>query len=184
MRIFIAALAPSELKCAIAEYVGEIKPLWKGIKWEHPDKIHLTLKFLGEVGQPALDGVIKLVGDGAAGEKPFEMETGSLSGFPELDRPRVVFLGLSANSALLGFHKRLERGLSQLGFPKEERRFKPHLTLGRAAGAKRPAGNIPTPPRIKFQIERIAVMKSKLCPHGSIYTLISGFALGGGSEAR
>ena len=106
------------------------------IKWVDPGKLHITLYFLGDT-DPAQVGAVKRILDETvpllAGP---EVVFGGLGLFRNLRDPRVLWMGLEPADALSGLKAGLDRELAQLGFPPEERRFTPHLTLARIKSLK------------------------------------------------
>lgn len=177
MRIFIAALIPQEIKLAIRNYVESIKPHWDGVRWESDEKFHLTLKFLGEVEESLLGDLEKALRAGVHGVSPFNMAIKGFGGFPSLRRPRVLFVDLSYNHELESFHMDLEARLEGIGFGREGREFKSHITVGRVRRYANVRGSFPNPEPLAFTISEIAVMRSILRREGSQYEGLSVFNL-------
>ena len=177
MRIFISALIPREVRLAIKHYVESIKEKWEGVRWEDWEKFHVTLKFLGEVDESTLGEVeesLRLAGQGA---DTFEMATTGFGGFPSLRRPRVLFVDLSDNNELSRFQLALEGRLEGIGFPRENRKFKPHITVGRTKGSSSVRGPFPSLDRLSFRISEIAIMRSVLHKKGSEHTCLYMYTL-------
>jgi RNA 2',3'-cyclic 3'-phosphodiesterase len=177
LRIFIAALIPPEIKLAMGDYVESIKPHWEGVKWESYEKFHVTLKFLGEVDESRLGDVEKTLSEGIQAVSPFKMAITGFGGFPSLRRPRVLFVDLSNHSELLKFQLELEERLEGVGFARENRKFKSHITVGRIKGYSSVRGSFPSPDPLSFKISEIAIMRSILHKKGSEYTVLSLFTL-------
>lgn len=169
MRIFIAALLPPEVSTHIAEYIDSLRAHTNGVRWEKPEKLHITLKFLGNVRGNSISDLIYLLRDVAHNYAPFEMATTVIGGFPNLGKPRVLYLGLSGNDSLSRLCADLENGLEKLGFDKEMRRFIPHVTLGRVKKRFEVDGALPVPDKLSFKIDEIGVIESILNPKGSVY---------------
>ncbi len=178
MRVFIAALIPDDIKDEIRHYVDEVKPHWEGVKWESQEKLHLTLKFLGETEESKVEQIEKQVGEVTSIYSPFYLKVSRFGGLPDLRNPRVLFLGLTENEELSKFQRELEERLLGLGFQKEGRRFLPHITIGRIKGSSRIKGSLPLPRRFPFFITEVAVMKSVLHREGSRYSPLSVFRVG------
>jgi len=179
LRLFIAALLPDEIKAALGSYADSLGKSAEGMKWEKEEKLHVTLKFLGEVDEEKA-GAVSLVTSAAAQKyAPFEMTTGNLGGFPNLQNPRVLFVGLSENTGLSRLQREIDEGLEPLGFEREKRKFIPHVTIGRVNGRLKTTGPLPLPERIHFAINEISVVKSVLGKTGSVYMPLQVFTLGG-----
>ncbi|HWP91675.1 MAG TPA: RNA 2',3'-cyclic phosphodiesterase [Thermodesulfobacteriota bacterium] len=177
MRVFIAALIPQEIKYEIKKYVDEIKPYWEGVKWENQEKLHVTLKFLGEIEESKVEEVGTALRVLIGNYSPFEMEISSFGGFPNLRNPRVLFIALSENKELSRLYNEIEEGLERVGFSAETRPFVPHITVGRIKSRARIKGTLPFPKPHSFLISEVAVMRSVLGPEGSKYSTISLFRL-------
>ena len=177
MRVFIAAIIPDEIQIEIDRYLKEIRPNWEGVKWEKYNKLHVTLKFLGEVEESSVEKIKSVLGELVLPCSSFEMTIVRFGGFPYLKNPRVLFIGLSENPELLKLHGEIEERLEVLGFKKENRRFVPHVTVGRIKGRSKSRGTFPAPNNTHFFISQISVMKSELKPEGSKYTPLSVFRL-------
>ena len=117
-----------------------------------------------------------------AGVAPFELVVSGLGAFPAPSRPRVIWAGISAGGPELGaVAARVERELSGIGFPAEDRTFSPHVTLGRVRQPTRSArlaealvGNE------RFggiRLDRLSLMRSDLSPRGARYSELSSHPL-------
>jgi 2'-5' RNA ligase len=106
------------------------------VKWVEPENLHLTLLFLGEVEDKTLPAVCRVVADVAAGRAPFEMSVEGAGAFPSARRPKTLWVGVGEGTQeLVKLHDALEPPLLDLGcYRREERRYTPHLTLGRVRG--------------------------------------------------
>ena len=178
MRLFIAALIPENVLQELEEYINAIKEEIDGLKWEKPEKLHVTLKFLGNVKQAGVQEISSLIEDLVKEYSPFKTNLSELGGFPRLNNPRVLYVGLTENKQLTNFHLELDRGLSAIGFEREERKFVPHITIGRVKKriSFKKASEISN---TSFAINRIGIIKSELRREGSVYTPIKIFNLGG-----
>ncbi|MER3397706.1 MAG: RNA 2',3'-cyclic phosphodiesterase [Chloroflexota bacterium] len=183
MRLFVAIDLTAELKAALAELQNSLRRLWLGapIRWVDPAGIHLTLKFLGEVGADRLEAIFAALERGTAGVEPFELKIGGLGFFPSGRRTRVIWVGVNeATGRLAKLQRQVEAGLEPLGFAPENREFVPHLTLGRlktptsllppdASLADRPLGRMP--------VREVVLMESRLSPTGATYRPVRVFPL-------
>ena len=176
MRLFIAALIPEDIRTLLTNYINFLKHNIDGVKWEKSEKLHVTLKFLGDVDESKVEEISNLLGKLAHGYSPFNMSILDFGGFPDLKHPRVLYIGLSSNSELSKFHSELEQELSGFGFKEEDRRFIPHITVARVKKRIHIKETLPITQSI-FDITQIGLIKSELRPKGSVYTPVKLFKL-------
>ena len=176
-RTFIAIEMPAKVKDLIASRVERLKALVpRGIKWVDPKTCHLTLAFLGNVPNDRLPTLFRIMDTVAADSPPLHLKTGLLGVFPNPNRPRVIWLGLEGDTQLLAVTQhRLQDALETDGFPREQRAFKPHITLGRARGKgfislPKTALNGLAENTLSFEVRDIVLMSSILTPNGPIHT--------------
>ena len=146
------------------------------MSWTRPSNIHLTIKFLGDVPASRIEDVKRAVEMATAGRSPFEIEVSEAGCFPSLRNPRVLWVGITTiPEPLIELHEAIEKELARLGFPREPRKFSPHLTIGRVRNPQNAArlaeelikrGIEPE----SFRASEVIVMRSDLNPAGSIYT--------------
>ena len=177
IRTFIAIEMPVKVKALIASHVERLKGLVpQGVKWVDPQTCHLTLAFLGNMPNDRLPSLSRIVDAVAADSPPLHLKTGLLGAFPNPRRPRVIWLGLEGNTQLLAvIQRRLQDAQETNGFPREQRAFKPHITLGRARGKglislPEPALNGRAEDALAFEVRDIVLMSSILTPSGPIHT--------------
>jgi len=176
MRTFIAIEIPSEVKSALAALQDDLRRAGADVSWTRPENIHLTLRFLGEVDERRIVEVEKVCVASAAELQPFTLSLNDTGVFPNARRPRVLWAGLAgAIEEAVEIWRRLNDGLALIGFEREEKDFRPHLTIGRVksnrntrellalAGARRI-------PALSFVVTEIVLMKSELHPAGARYT--------------
>ncbi len=169
MRLFIAALLPEDIKKQLTNSIDSLKHELDGVKWEESEKLHVTLKFLGHVEEPKLDNIADSLGKLVSQYSPFNLNLTELGGFPNLKKLRILYVGLSTNPQFANLVYELEAELNDLGFEKENRKFVPHITLGRV----KKKINIEHGPRILqtiFRITQIGLIKSELRSSGSVYS--------------
>jgi len=184
LRTFIAIELSAEIlrlmKQAQAQLQAAAPP--HSVRWVRVEGIHLTLKFLGPVPLSQIDAITATMAAAARGVEPFTLTIGGAGCFPNLKRPRVVWIGITEPTGRLNSLQRaVESTLSPLGYPPEERGFQPHLTLGRAAheataddlkrvGEIVAAANIGTLGQVP--VSSLALIKSDLKPTGAEYTTL------------
>ena len=102
------------------------------VTWVPPANLHVTVKFYGTLGAEQVEAVRDAARRAAALVKPFGLSAHGLGVFPEVERPRVLWVGLTEGAeALVELSRRVEDASEALGFPRDGRPFRPHLTLGR-----------------------------------------------------
>jgi len=177
LRLFVAALLPEEVRIRLGEYIKAVRPLCEGVKWEHIDKLHVTLKFLGSVEDGKAPEIGSIIGSLSRLYTPFETAVSGAGGFPDLRNPRVLYVGLSENPGLSSLQIAIEDALEPLGFEREKRGFIPHVTIGRVKskiGIREP---LPAPEPYEFAIDEIGLIKSDTNRDGSVYTPLHIFHL-------
>jgi 2'-5' RNA ligase len=190
LRTFIAIELDDELKhnlSRLQEGLREHVPP-RSIRWVRPQGIHLTLKFLGDTPSHQVDRIQAALERAAAIIAPFQFTVRRLGCFPNERRPRVVWVGLEEPSGNLAALKQaIEDQVAPLGFPTENRPFRPHLTLGRVQrhadkAAVREIGEMVSFAAIgtidEMSIDRVSHIKSDLLPSGAVYTILSEAKLG------
>ncbi len=186
MRVFIAIELQDSIKDKIARIQERLKVTQDKIKWVDPASVHLTLKFLGEIGEEKLRKVQQTARELAERIPPFKMEIKGMGVFPGFSSPRVMWIGArDTGSRLEELAANLEEALAEEGFVKERREWKAHLTLGRVKSlreADKLGGLIQKETETdagKMEVQYITVMRSQLTPKGSIHTSLGQFHLRG-----
>ncbi len=181
VRAFVALELSQALKHGILGLIDELKCGGVRASWSRASTLHLTLKFLGDVDEDALPDVAEAVGRAAEPVQPFEFSTGSLGAFPSPRRSRVLWVGVTATDALYDLQAALESELAGLGFPRERRRFHPHITLGRIRdpGGDDTGGILASleAPRGSVAVHEVLLMRSTLAPGGAIHDVVEAIPL-------
>lgn len=175
-------------KDGILSLVGELRSAGYRAGWARRETLHLTLRFLGDVEPDGLEGVSEAVRAAAACVSPFTLTTSGVGVFPDARRPRVVWVGVEAGSGLFELYEAVERELELVGFRRERRSFRPHLTMGRirdpeAAAGLREALAALEVPREETLATEVRVMKSTLARGGAVHEVLERVPLGS-AEAR
>ena len=187
IRAFLALDPPEEILREIERIQDRLRKLIRGdLRWVRPEGIHLTLKFFGDVSENAVVNISVVAGQAAAAVGSFELAIGGTGVFPDPSRPRVVYLGMNGEVArLVTFQQGLERALREIGFPPEERPFRPHLTLGRIKSPKGLTGLAEALEKEKtvtagrFTASGLSLFQSELTPRGAVYTRLAGYPFAG-----
>jgi RNA 2',3'-cyclic 3'-phosphodiesterase len=184
VRLFIAIEIPDTLKEALAALQLELKQARASLSWIRPENIHLTIKFLGEVGEDRLDDVVRVTAAAASNSPPAELGLSEIGVFDER-RPRVVWAGLKGDLTVVErLRSDLDERLGEAGFARESRPLRPHLTIGRFKAPRGARELIALAsgyalPDVSFLASEIVVVQSKLHPQGARYTVLSKARLGG-----
>ena len=191
IRAFIAIELPAPVVAQLAEIEARLKTQVpaEAIRWVKADSIHLTLKFLGQVPSDQLDLITSSLRNAVASHHPFTLEVAGAGCFPNLHRPRVVWIGVhEAESRLHVLQRAVENAIVPLGYPTEQRDFTPHLTLGRLARDvrqvdQRKIGEVVQAAQVgslgQWEVKDVALIKSDLKPSGAEYTVLARAALSG-----
>ncbi len=185
MRCFIAAELDKHIKQKLTDAQNLFRNLDGKFSWTKREQMHLTIKFLGSVPDSKIDELkrtISIALDNAS-IKPFEFSVNGLGSFPPARSPKILWVGVEQKSELLRLYDAIENELNSIGFPREQRKFTPHLTIARIKSkintnaclkiiennANFSAGN--------QRIEHITLFSSELTPSGAIYNIIERFNL-------
>ena len=186
IRSFLAIEIPRTILKKIEEVQDDLKSSRADVRWVNPEKIHLTLKFFGNIDESRIDPIVKSIERPTQTISPFSLKVRGVGAFPHLKNPRVIWMGLvDGKEVLVSFQKQLEKELEKIGFEPEERAFHPHLTLGRmksSKGREELAGRMERHKEEEFgdfQVESVVLFKSDLKPTGPIYTPLREINLGG-----
>ena len=154
------------------------------VSWVAPENLHVTVKFLGNVDEARVQSVIDALRTAVRGHAPFDLEVGGLGAFPSATRARVLWAGLIGGTTPLGaLAASVEDALAQLGFPREDRPFSPHITLARVREPRRSpelaeALGVTSGRRFgQVAVPDIALMRSDLSPRGARYSTLASIAL-------
>lgn len=184
LRLFIALPLPAEVETALGRILDDLRPRSHDVKWVPSKNIHLTVKFLGDTEASLVDKIKAAIYQVAAICQPIEGVIDRIGGFPNLKRPRVIWVGESEPSEQAArIAGQLDLRLRKLGFEPESRPFNGHLTLGRVRQgrriddlAKQLEGYAFSP--IPVRLDRLVLFKSILGPGGATYERLHEAALG------
>lgn len=190
MRLFVATELPAVLREALASVQREMVAAPLPVRWVRPEGIHLTLKFLGEVQEARLTDIRTALRGSGEEITSFTLEAAGASVFPARGAPRLIWVEVRGDLPAAGrLAASIDAAMSRLGFPRETREFRPHLTLGRVKGTGRGDWRSSlerAAPRAAgaFQVNEHTLFESRLGPGGAVYTAIETFPLGRAAVAR
>jgi 2'-5' RNA ligase len=177
IRSFIAIDLPDATRQGLAAVQEHLKQSGAGVRWVKPSSIHLTLKFLGNIQAAQVEDIALAVAQEIRDQPPITLGAAGLGAFPSRRKPRVLWIGMEGEvQRLNGIQARLENALEPLGFDREKRPFRPHLTIGRVKDRRRLQSLIDAMAELKipefdsFDVTEIILYKSDLRPTGAIYT--------------
>ena len=177
MRAFVAVEISEEIREALGRLIAGLHCRNAPVKWVKPENLHITLKFLGSVPDELVPQAVEIVQACAEGIAPFQLEVKGAGGFPNLRRPRVIFVDAQDTPPVAGELARcLNKRMTRVGVQREDRPFQRHITIGRIRKPG-PIGGITR--KLESQAERsfdimtvrnIMLMRSELTSQGPIYT--------------
>lgn len=180
IRCFIAIELCEAIKNLAQNIQKDFKKLDCDIKWVEPKNIHLTLKFLGDVGISKIDSIIASIKQTLENSSAFSTETAAIGAFPKINYPKVIWLGLKDEQKFIeGIYLSLENSLHEIGFSKEERGFSPHITIGRVRSNRninllsQKIIGYKAPEPIIQPINNVTLFKSTLTSNGPIYEILN-----------
>ena len=176
IRTFIAIDLPSTQRKILEAHQGRWKSTKADVRWIYPSNMHLTLKFLGEIQESSTENVIAACKEVCCLYRGFPLFLNSTGVFPNLRRPRVLWIGIGSKTDLMRrLQNSIETALEEKGFPREERTFRSHVTVGRVRSSHRLLRLLEVFLKDEilfepFTVKEVTVYKSRLTPQGPIYS--------------
>ena len=184
IRCFVAIEIPVHVQRVFEKIQNELRTEIGKASWTKIGNFHLTLKFLGDVKKDSISDLCNAIDKVAIKQKPFSMEFGGIGTFPNLTRPRVIWIGLKQGGKIT---TRLSQYINNALFQwnvKSDARFHPHVTLARLKHHADLRGytdlfeEYQTIQHTSMTVNEITLVKSELHTNEAIYTPISRFHLG------
>lgn len=147
-----------------------------GVRWVKAANLHLTLRFLGDIPLESVTGLAAAIRENLADFSPFELTLSGLGGFPNLKRPRVIWVGTGDGTDRLNLlAARVEGSCIEAGFGKSDKPFSSHMTIGRVRFPQGPDRLIQRIEQTDYNsetidISEVSIFKSDLSPAGPKYT--------------
>ncbi len=190
IRAFLAIQLPDDVTAALGHLADQMaQARVGGLKPVRPENIHLTLKFFGNVNARQVESIVDTVKLVAKSIRPFTLRLGNVGAYPNNRSPRVLWVGLDGDVALLqDAHRRIETALKQIAVKPDSREFTPHLTIARIRDRasrieRRNAAEALFSAEFRsgllVPVERISLMRSVLLPEGPQYTSLAELSLVG-----
>lgn len=180
-RMFCAFELPQSLRSRIDQHSQKVREVVPetAASWSQPGNIHLTVKFFGNVVQERVPSISETAERVVKEFSAIQIEIGKTGVFPRPSRPLVLWLGVDDPSgALLKLQQRLEDEFALAGFSKEDRPFRPHLTIARLRKPQN-AGRLARAhlglqfSNVPVMLNELVLFRSQLSSKGSTYTAIS-----------
>jgi len=186
MRLFIALPLPASVENSLAVIIDDLKTKGGKVKWVKPQNIHITVRFLGETDKGLIPDIRNIMDNVGSKYNSYNLTIDRLGGFPNLNKPRVIWAGLKDDdqiNIMARMVKEVEYDIRKLGFDPEEKRFRPHLTLGRikvAKGLEELLDSLRSYQLESFscKLNKLRLFKSTLTPQGPIYECLHEVMLG------
>lgn len=177
-RYFLAIPLPEAHRALIAK----LRETMPGFSWTSSEKVHLTLRFLGEMEDEAVTGLEEALA--RIEVEPFILPLEGIGVFPPRGHPRVVWVGVGkGHPRLFQLRQRIDDNLLALGVEADLRTFHPHVTVARLRPESSPAAaalfvkkhrSFVGPP---FRVDRFQLWSSQLQAGGSVYSEVADFPL-------
>ncbi len=180
MRTFVAVDLAPEVKANLQDFIRRLKGKGGDVKWVGGHGLHLTLKFLGELSPEEARTVEAVLREVAGRHAAFPVEVKGTGVFPPgAKKPRILWTDIQAGPDLATLQRDLELALEKAGFPREERPFRPHLTLGRVKGVRGLQDTLAELERHsedsfgRMTVARLTFFQSTLRPTGAEYSVLA-----------
>lgn len=179
--MFCAFELPESLRARIKQHSQRVREAVPeaAASWSRPENIHLTVKFFGNVDQERVPAISARAAEVVKEFSPLKIDVGKTGVFPRPSRPQVLWIGIEdASGALVNLQKQLEHEFVREGFPKEERVFRPHLTIARIRKPHNSDRLAQAHLGMEFssvaiELSELVLFRSELSSKGSKYTPLS-----------
>jgi 2'-5' RNA ligase len=178
MRLFVGLEIPDAIKAHVGLLTGGVA----GARWQEPEQLHITLRFIGEVEGPRVADINAALG--AITAPGFHLMLRGVDIFGEPAKPRMLWAGVEPTAPIQHLRDKVEQALVRTGLPAESRKFKPHLTLARFGREK--------PRRLadyltghaafasaSFPVTEFTLFESRLGHTGAVYVPLERYGLEG-----
>ncbi len=186
VRLFFAIELDDALRSALDQAVAPLRATESSLAWVPADKLHLTMKFLGDVDETEGARLVSAADEVAARQAPFAMTLGGVGAFPNFRRPRVVWMAVEPDARIELLHHDLEIACADAGYEVEGRPFRPHITLARVRDSlphERARALARASRRVAFaattDVGSLALLESTTGPAGTPYRRLHAATLGG-----
>jgi len=187
IRAFLAIEPSEDILQAVSRLQENLKKEIKGkISWTRSQSNHITLKFFGNIDQDDVKNICAIMKKQVASVPTLSLNVEKIGVFPDARRPRVLWLGTTGDVEKLAvLQNQLEKDFEGIGFPRENRPFRAHLTLGRIKIPQEMTGISESLSKYsdftigEFCCKELVLFQSKLMPQGAVYTKLEKFSFSG-----
>jgi 2'-5' RNA ligase len=184
MRLFVALEIPEAVQRELARRVAALRERLPRARWVEPEKIHLTLLFLGQTPDDQVPNLSAKLREAFAKHAPMTLRLSGGGTFPPKRPARVAWVGMEAPEELAAVQAdAVAAAVEAVGFEPEKRPFTPHVTLARCEpnwprdAAEKFAAAFPAEIGPLFRVDRGVLMESKLSPKGARYSVVESFPM-------
>lgn len=181
-RGFIAVDVPPSPR--LEDLAADLRAATNSLKVVSTDRLHLTLKFLGETEEGLVPEIVIAIREACVDVRPFEVRVSGTGAFPSVSRMSVVWVGVEGAEILGRIANVLDGALEPLGFPREGRTWKAHVTLARVKGhmdldrARKVLEAHADEVFATHRVDAVHLKKSVLTPQGAVYSIVETVSLG------
>ena len=192
LRAFLAVNFPIAVTRRIGEEMSAVRTDiaaagWR-VAWVPQPNLHVTVKFLGMVESAAVEALQGRLLTELMPRAPFELSAAGLGAFPDLDEARVLWAGVRPSEELLSLQRLVETACDDLGFQREDKPFRPHVTIGRVKDPGTP-GSLPpifagraTTTYGSGRVQELVIYESRATRAGQEYKALARLPLGAGAR--
>jgi RNA 2',3'-cyclic 3'-phosphodiesterase len=174
IRTFVAVFPPPAVQEALFQAARDLKAS-RDFRLVGQEKIHLTLKFLGDVAEDDLDSVKQALKPMRESRDPFDVSISNFGAFPTEKKARILWAGIEEGQEhLRAMAEEVENLLEPASFERENRPYVPHLTLGRARTRRTTLDTTKTsPPALHFTVSGVDLLESAPGKNGVTYSTLA-----------
>jgi len=184
MRLFVAVFPPLAVRRDVAATLADL-PALADLRITRPENLHFTLAFFGDQSDAAARRIERAMRQSTVSQRKFMVRAAGVSGFPEGDRARVLFVDLPDGAGeLSALHDNLIDALDPDLRPRDADQFRPHLTFARPK-KRLPQGQFEAlqaesrPWSWQFEVDALHLVRSDTLPGGARYSVVASSGFGG-----
>lgn len=176
-RAFVALEIPDDARRVAVELQSRLRHVRAKVRWVEPANLHVTLKFLGDVEPERLNRLADRLSEALRETKRVPMTVEGAGAFPDAKRPRVIWAGLREQDLLRGLFEQVDAASAAVGFERDRKPFRAHLTLGRIKRPGDVSSTLDDPSLRGYHSEtqpadRVTLFRSQLTPKGAVYSAL------------